>query len=245
VYDESYQNIEFVEKLAVVHPNPVMVTLFVGPFQNEATAQSFVPEIPSILKKQIAEDQSENLRAARAGYARRLSPEETMGFYEVKLVRVLSARLTGSFTSLPPEDFLIQPGTGVGRVLIGNRRSEVLAVLGKPRDAEEDADTWRSGEQSLTVRYREGAVYQIELSSPKFRTASGLTPGVSSLAFLKEFPTRVKYCCESRGASVSWEWTCWDADTKGIALKKGDFNALIVHRVNEAVNGGGDCKRCR
>lgn len=242
VYDESYNNIEFVEKLLGVYP--VMGHLFVGPFQTEAAAQRVVSEIPSILRNQIAEDQRDNLRAARAGYAIRLLPEQTTGFYDVEVVKVLSARVTGSFASLPPEDFVIRPGIGVGRVLIGNSRSDVLAVLGKPREALIDTDIWRSGDESLTVSYRDGAVSQISVSSPKFHTATGLTRAASSQVFLKAFPTRVKYCCESVGASAAWEWTCWDAITKGIAMCKGAQDELIVHRVNEAVEAG-DCKRCR
>lgn len=244
VYDKSYSNIEFVEKLSVAYPNPVMVKLFVGPFQTESTAQSFVSEIPSILRNQIAEDKRENLRAARAGYATRLSPKETTGLYSIEVRRVISARVTGSFARLPPEDFLIQPGIGVGRVLIGNSRSEVLAVLGNPRDSYDGGDNWRSGAEALTVYYRDGAVSQIGVSSSKFHTATGLTISASSQVFLKAFPTRVKLCCNSQGASASWAWSCWDAVTKGIAIKKGDFIALIVHRVNEAVDGGGDCKPC-
>ena len=96
VYDKSYENIEFVEK---VSSSP---HLFVGPFQTEATAQSFVSAIPSILRKQIDEDQRVNLRSARAGYAVRLSPEEKTGLYDVNVVRVLSNKVTGSFTNLPP-----------------------------------------------------------------------------------------------------------------------------------------------
>jgi hypothetical protein len=242
VYDASYRNIQFVEKLPGVHP--VMGSLFVGPFQTQAAAQRVVAEIPSILGKQIAEDQRDNLIAARAG-GRRFSREETTGFYDIEVRRVLSARVTGSFASLPPEDFVIRPGVGVGRVLIGNSRTDVLAVLGKPRVASEGGDSWVSGNESLTVSYRSGAVSQINVNSSKFHSAAGLTSAASSQVFLKAFPTRVKYCCESCGASSCHNWTCWDAVTKGIAMQKGALNALIVHRVNEALDGNADCKPCR
>ena len=253
-YDKSYANIEFLEKLPGVRGPG---NLFVGPFQTEGTAQSFVSEIPSILRKQIAEDQRENLRQARAGFARRLSPEETTGFFEVTVVRVLSAKITGSITSSPPEDFVIRPGIGVGRVLIGNSRSDVLAALGKPRNAEADTDSWYSKDGGLTVCYRSGAVYQIKVTSAKFHTATGLTMAASGQLFLRSFPTSTKLCCAFYGASGGEEWTSWDAVTVGIALQKvssitgtGGFdNALIVHKVKEAVKqlewADAECKPCR
>lgn len=246
VYDNSYENIEFVEKVSLEGPNPVLADLFVGPFQTKAAAQRVVSEIPSILRKQIAVDERMN--------PREFPPGKTMGFYQVEIVRVLSDKIMGNFASLPPEGFLIQPGIGVGRVLIGNSRSEVLAVLGKPRNAEKDADSWESGYESLTVRYRNGAVYQVGVRSTKFHTANSITMAVSSQVFLKAFPKRVKYCCEPIGANVSYIFTYWDASTEGIALKKRrwlegigskDPNvALIIHRVNEAVVTEDRCKRC-
>ncbi|HEY5885144.1 MAG TPA: hypothetical protein VIT88_10680 [Pyrinomonadaceae bacterium] len=248
-YDKSYNNIEFVEKLAGIQP--VMGSLFVGPFKTEAAAQRVVSEIPLILRKQIADDQRDLLRQSGS----RLSPEETTGVYQVEVVRVLSDKVTGSFASLPPEDFVIRPGIGVGRVLIGNSRTDVLAVLGKPRGSDAGVDSWQDGFEHLTVSYRDGAVHQISFSSPKFHTTTGLTGVASSQVFLKEFPTRVKYCYEPVGASVAWEWTCWDAITKGIAMCKGVLlegisntrsqYELIVHRVNEALARDDVRKRCR
>lgn len=216
-YDKAYNNIEFVEKIPGGYPNPVMVNLFVGPFQTEAAAQRVVSEIPSILRKQIAEDQV---------------PERSAGLYDVRVVRVRSAKVTGSIPSLPSEDFVIQPGIGVGRVLIGSRRSDVQAVLGKPRGVGKDDDTWVSGTEFLTVYYRSGAVHAIKVGSPKFHTATGLTMASSGQIFLRAFPTSAKQCCVSTGCDGS-EWTNWDAVTKGIALKRGGDSSLIVHRVNE------------
>lgn len=232
-YDKPYENIEFVEKVSVRYPNPVLMTLFVGPFETEAAAQRVVSKIPSILRKQIAEDKQS---------------DEPMGLYEVEVRRVRSDKITGSFANLRPEDFVIRPGVGVGRILIGNSRDEVLAVLGEPRDKEDESDTWRSGDEYLMVSYVDGVVNHISVSSSKFRTDSGLTSASSSLQFLRAFPTRVKYCCVSNGASASWEWTCWDAVNKGIALHKGSQIEIVVHKVNEAFmqyESGDECNPCK
>ena len=47
VYDASYSNIEFLEKLQGVHGFPA--SLFVGPFQTDASAHRVISEVPSIL----------------------------------------------------------------------------------------------------------------------------------------------------------------------------------------------------
>jgi hypothetical protein len=238
---DAQGNIEFLEKLQGVYGFPV--SLFAGPFQTEAAAQRVVSEVPSILRRQIAED-----RSSTGG-----SPQGSTGFFDVKVVRVRSARVTGNIPDLSTADLVIQPGIGVGRVLIGNSKGDVYAVLGKPRDAAADAESWRSGVESLTVSYRNGVVDQINVTSPKFHTATGLTVAASSQVFLQAFPASAKLCCGWYGASGSTEWTCWDAVARGIALQKGSsggypYNALIVHPVNRAVkqsdSGDEGCKPC-
>jgi hypothetical protein len=87
-YNKSYDKIESLKKLPGVQPFPF--SLFVGPFQSQSEAQSVVSQIPTILRKQISEDERENLKQSRAGFAIRLSPEEVTGFYEVSVVTVLS-----------------------------------------------------------------------------------------------------------------------------------------------------------
>ena len=63
--------------------------LFVGPFQSESEAKRVVADIPSILRKQIADDRRYlSLNSYPRGT--KFSPEETTGFYMVEVSKVIS-----------------------------------------------------------------------------------------------------------------------------------------------------------
>lgn len=239
-YDQSYQSIEFLEKL--LRFTDKLTPVYVGPFDTERTARSAVSQIPSILKDQIREDQSPQ-------------DAEPTGHFEVRTVRVRSSVARGGIDGLPAEAYVIRQGVGIGRVLVGSRKSDVEAVLGKPFYSTKTLDTWQSGTDSLVVYYRNGRAHQIEVSSPKFRTPGGLSVTTSSHRFTQMFPGAVKRCCGIYGASGFSEWTCWDAVKSGIALRQGShsggtsLNAIIVHSpgtsASQSESEDADCKPCR
>ncbi len=128
-YDASYQSIQFLERLPRVSDK--LTPVFVGPFQTENAASIVVYQIPSILRKQIAEDQGSSVSGST-------------GMFEVKIVRVRSAVATGGIDGLSADAYLIRPGFGIGKVMIGSPRSDVEAVLGQPRYRSNNSDTWQS-----------------------------------------------------------------------------------------------------
>jgi hypothetical protein len=239
-YDDSYQSIQFLEKLPRVSDK--LTSVFVGPFQTENAASIAVSQIPSILRKQIAEDQGSPVSGST-------------GMFEVKIVRVRSAVATGGIDNLSADAYLIRPGFGIGKVLIGSARSDVEAVLGQPRYRSNNSDTWQSGDDSLLVLYSGGVVRQLEVSSSKFHTTSGLTAISNQQRFLQVFPKSSKQCCGIYGASGFSEWTCWDAISNGVALRRGShsggssLNALIVHSAGQPARQSeyddAECKPCR
>lgn len=229
--------------------------LFVGPFQSESAAQSVVSKIPSILRKQIAEDRRYlSLNSYPRGT--KFSPEETTGFYKVEVSKVLSVtsgKLFGDLARLLPEDFVIRPGVGVGRVLIGSSKSEVLSLLGNPVAG---TNTWGafsgpSGRSSLSVSYDGETVSRIDLTGSKFHTVGGLTAVSGRAAFLKTFPTTIKCHSQLITASAGYYYKYWDAASKGIALLEiGNIESpstkpdriLIVHGINQPFEKEGECK---
>jgi hypothetical protein len=112
-----------------------------------------------------------------------------------------------------PSPALIEPGLRAGQVRIGESREAVERVLGKPSD--QDAamggkltEVWRSGaglgnkangrKEELEIRFQgPGAggnprkptvVVQIRLTSPYFRTASGISVNSSFAEIRKTYP---------------------------------------------------------
>lgn len=237
-YDDSYQSIQFLEMIPRVSDKGTSV--FVGPFQTSSAAKIALSQIPSILRKQISEDNSSG------------SVSSPTGMFEIKVVRVRSAVATGGIDRLSPDAYLIRPGLGIGKVMIGSTRNHVAAVLGQPRYRSDSSDLWQSGDYSMVVLYRRGVVQQMEVSSRKFQTDSGLTAASPPQRFLQLYPKSFKRCCGIYGASGFSEWTCWDAIGSGISLRKGahsggsSLNALIVHSAGRpGVDDDAECKPCR
>jgi len=237
-YDDSYRTIQFLEKLPRVFDKGTPV--FVGPFQNENAARNVVSQIPSILRKQIAQDQGSQTSTST-------------GLFEVTVVRVRSSVATGGIDSLPSDAYVIKPGIGIGKALIGARRAAVAEALGAPRYRSQEYDSWQSGNDGLTISYQNGLVQQIEVSSDRFHTVDGVTVATSPQRFIQLFPKSVKKCCGIYGASGFSEWTCWDSANSGIALRRGShsggssLNALIVHSNRQLLkdDDAAECKPCR
>lgn len=174
-----------------------------------------------------------------------------MGLYMVEVSKVISVtpvEAPGDLQQLSPQDYVVRPGLGVGRVLIGNSRSEVLAILGKPYRG---TNTWQSGSNSLSVSYRGETVSQINVTGSKFHTPEGLTAASSRSVFLKAFPTTTKYYCQLIAASHGYYYKYWDAASKGIALLEIGYiespstkpdRILIVHGINQPFEKEGECK---
>lgn len=222
-------------------------SLFVGPFRSEAAAKALVSQIPTILSRQIAEDQREEREQAARRIGSSSSPKTATGFFDVSIVRVLSKYVTGNFANFRPEDYVIRPGIGIGRVRIGSSRTEVLAAFGEPRvSAFEALDVWKSGDEQLKVWYSEGVVIEMSVSSPKFHTALGLNAASNSREFLKAFPGSKIQCCIDAGRLGFVSMSSWDAVAEGIALQEdGENNVLIVHPVNkEAIHASEQCQPC-
>lgn len=106
-------------------------------------------------------------------------------------------------------DFRIVPGQRIGTVVLGMDRTSVHTLLHTPSTTRRlhgglIVDTWLSHQMLppaatqrgnylkrdyLTVFFRHGHAVQIEVSSPQFKTASGLGTKSSVHAFAAQYPT--------------------------------------------------------
>ncbi len=105
------------------------------------------------------------------------------------------------------EDFVIVPGQRIGMITLGMSRAAVHTRLSTPSTVRRVQgmvlDTWLSplplpksaAEQGiylkhdyLTIFFQQGHAVQIEVSSPRFRTAAGLSTNSPVRAFEKRYP---------------------------------------------------------
>lgn len=146
------------------------------------------------------------------------------------------------------DNYTIIRGRSIGKVRIGATRTAILRILGKPSKSVK----WRSGPIQdsyrgptppldrygqvsslptfLNVIYRNNKVVQIEVSSPKFKTNSGISVRSSLAQFRAKYgKTRVRaygYEDSNGGGNIGYYY---DAVNKGIAFEFGvqdQFDAL-------------------
>ena len=167
------------------------------------------------------------------------------------------------------DSFTVVPGRSVGKIQLGAARTAVLKILGKPSKSVK----WRSGPTQdtwlgpkppadqygyadlpdfLNVIYKNNKVVQIEFSSSKFKTSSGISTRSSLAQFRSKYgKPRVRaygYDDPNGGGYIGYYY---DAVAKGIAFEFGvqdEFdatttaNSIRVHLsgVNVLPNPGGE-----
>lgn len=98
-----------------------------------------------------------------------------------RFARLLLPAALAACASAASPDTLIVPGEGIGAVRLGQTPAEVRARMGEPTVSTAQTahvpgnDAWLSGGHALGVQYRAGRVAEIDASSPRFRTADGIT----------------------------------------------------------------------
>ena len=180
-------------------------------------------------------------------------------------------------------DFVIVPGQRIGTVTLGMDRASVHALLHAPSTTHTTPhgmilDTWLNHQQLksyeggkgplkhdyLTVFFRRGHAVQIEVSAPKFKTASGLSTSSSADDFAKQYPNYltphfanqtgpyVNYAVtgdpaasspagkhfisygDAVGHGIAWKYDAW-GDMSPDTDPEGSLAAVIVHVPGQTV----------
>ncbi|MBX7218692.1 MAG: hypothetical protein K1Y36_01990 [Blastocatellia bacterium] len=151
------------------------------------------------------------------------------------------------------QNFGIEAGSRIGKIELGISRTQVLKLLGKAtasyalEDKHYLGDLWagKGTGNNVWVTYRNGIVWQIKVTSPKFSTTTGLT----SQSSLSEIRRHHKNLTRSRFFKTSGEGYAidyYDDVDAGIAFefinlkaseqpKAFEPYAIIVHEAGEAV----------
>ncbi len=111
------------------------------------------------------------------------------------------APLYGGQARVEPADYRIEPGKGIGKDSLGSTRSRVHTRLGQPTRSERSADglredTWRSAsgagqkvpQHAFTTLFTDDTAVQLEVSSPAFKTADGLSTATLFGELVKKLP---------------------------------------------------------
>lgn len=139
----------------------------------------------------------------------------------------------------------ILPGRGIGQIRLGDRESDVVGILGKPSYGDAAMghfwDTWEKNGRVLDVYSQRGErwplVRIVRVTSPAFRTGSGIGPGVTRTRALAVFP-RVKRTARFTVSGERAATELWDDVRSGIAFEfqSGRCLAVSVHRPGEILD---------
>jgi hypothetical protein len=123
------------------------------------------------------------------------------------------------------QSYEIEPGSRVGRIGLGMTRQMVHRTLGRPQgtfhlaSAAVEGDYWQSNAtgDALQISYRAGKVFQIEVTSNRFRTPEGLTTGSSLREVRKAYRQLRKtgyFRDDTSGTAVNY----YEATARGITF---------------------------
>lgn len=151
--------------------------------------------------------------------------------------------------SATAQDFKIEPGRKVGKVLLGATRQAVHQALGKPSTTYRapgrlTGEVWMATTgNDVRVVYRGGRVIQIKVTSSSFTTPEGLTTESSLEDVQKHYRslTRTRHFVHGSGGGlidyyddvrrgIAFEFTAVDSETPNFK-----HYAIVVHRAGQRV----------
>lgn len=117
------------------------------------------------------------------------------------------------------DPYLLRPGVGVGNIILGLPREDVMELAGKPSSSMKGGDQF----EGFIVRYTDDEVSEILVTSSEYKTAEGISTRSPIDRFVSAYPDAESLCYDTRTAGYVAQGSLHDAVSKGIAYDRSVF----------------------